>query len=596
MVTHTSLVSRSAAALLLLSSVSLAQQAPPPAPASTTNQVYEDESGLIVAADATGTFVFENWGDYLGSEFFMRHGKRCAAAERSLAVPGTSKAASDCTMTSTNPAAIYDPSNGTYTIPVVVHVLIHSNGSGNISDAVIESQIDVLNEDFLALAGSLGANGYDSALQFELASTDPSGNATTGITRTVNSTWYNDGGTYYNSLAWDTNRYLNIYTNTAGGYLGYAYIPNSGGVVGQNWDGVRILYSAFGRNAPYAPYDLGRTTTHEVGHYLGLHHTFEGGCASGNCNSGGDTICDTNNEQSPNYSGCSRSTCGSPDPVKNYMDYSEDACMDNFTSEQARRMRCTVESYRPDLYTTGGGGGPSLPGAASSPSPSNGATAVSTSTSLSWAAGSGATSYDVYFGTDSTPDAGEYAGNQGGLSFDPGSLATGTTYYWRIDSVNSAGSTTGGVWSFTTDSGGPPSGGPLLDDGFENGGDNWYVSAGSPAISSAADYSGTYGVRIKRTAGIYALIDASGRTGVTLTYVRRTRNMDSGENLYVEWSANGGASWTNLETTKQTSWAVKTYALGSAADNNPDVQIRFRTNANRNNERADVDDVLVDAN
>ena len=66
------------------------------------------------------------------------------------------------------------------------------------------------------------------------------------------------------------------------------------------WDGVRILYSAFGRNAPYAPYDLGRTATHEVGHYLGLHHTFEGGCASGNCNSGGDTICDTNNEASPN--------------------------------------------------------------------------------------------------------------------------------------------------------------------------------------------------------------------------------------------------------------------------------------------------------
>lgn len=165
-----------------------------------------------------------------------------------------------------------------------------------------------------------------------------------------------------------------------------------------------------------------------------------------------------------------------------------------------------------------------------------------------------------------------------------------------FDSMNSAGTTSGATWSFTTDAGGPPPGGPLLDDGFENGGANWFVTAGSPVLSTAAKYTGTYGVRIPRTAGIVTYIDATGRTGVTLTHVRRTSGLDSAENLYVEWSANGGSTWTNLETTKQTAWATKTWSLGTAANNNASIQIRFRTNANKNTERADVDNVLVNAN
>jgi len=98
---------------------------------------------------------------------------------------------------------------------------------------------------------------------------------------------------------------------------------------------------------------------------------------------------------------------------------------------------------------------PQPPGQAANPSPANGATAVSVNADLSWSAGSGATSYDVYFGQDSTPDSGEFQGNQTGTTFDPGTLANDTTYYWRIDSVNAAGTTTGNVWSFTTAAGGP---------------------------------------------------------------------------------------------------------------------------------------------
>ena len=107
-----------------------------------------------------------------------------------------------------------------------------------------------------------------------------------------------------------------------------------------------MLWSSIGLNAPIGPpYNLGRTTTHEVGHYLGLYHTFDGGCApASGCNTNGDLICDTNPESSPNFSPCNRSTCGSPDPTNNYMDYSDDICMTEFTEEQARRMRCTLEN------------------------------------------------------------------------------------------------------------------------------------------------------------------------------------------------------------------------------------------------------------
>ncbi|MHC4739634.1 MAG: fibronectin type III domain-containing protein [Planctomycetota bacterium] len=91
-----------------------------------------------------------------------------------------------------------------------------------------------------------------------------------------------------------------------------------------------------------------------------------------------------------------------------------------------------------------------LPGTASNPSPADSAASVSISADLSWTAGSGSTSSDVYFGTDSTPDSGEFQGNQTDTTFDPGTLTNATTYYWRIDEINASGTTTGAIWSFTT--------------------------------------------------------------------------------------------------------------------------------------------------
>jgi hypothetical protein len=152
---------------------------------------------------------------------------------------------------------------------------------------------------------------------------------------------------------------LNIYTNTASNALGYVpFLPmdSGGALVGTAADRVVNLWSAFGLNSPIGPpFHLGRTVTHEVGHYFGLEHTFSGGCGTTTapgCYTSGDLICDTNGESSP-HSGCNAadSSCGSLDPVDNYMDYSDDLCMEMFTLEQTRRMRCAVENYRADLLT-----------------------------------------------------------------------------------------------------------------------------------------------------------------------------------------------------------------------------------------------------
>jgi hypothetical protein len=268
---------------------------------------------------------------------------------------------SDCSYNSTTIKPEYAPSVVTYTIPVVVHVIQRTSGStGYISPAKVQTQIDILNEDFLAIAGTNGANGTDARIQFELATVDPNGAPTTGITYSQNNTWYNDGGSYWNQLAWDTNRYLNIYTNSASGALGYVPdLPQGGSIVGSSADRVVCLWNAFGRNAPIgAPYNQGRTVTHEVGHYLGLFHTFDGGCGGGNCYTSGDRICDTNAESSPTF-GCpgSKVSCGNQDPKDNYMDYSDDLCMRKFTAEQVNRMRCTLENWRPNLARVESSGG-----------------------------------------------------------------------------------------------------------------------------------------------------------------------------------------------------------------------------------------------
>jgi hypothetical protein len=305
----------------------------------------QSESVITVAGHE-----FASWSDYANSTLFKVLSLRCGLPPVDPTIERLPP--SDCTSGSTTIKPEYSPSNGLIQIPVVVHIIMNNAGtSGVISDAKVASQIKIMNEDFRAIAGSNGGNGNDAMIQFYLADRDPSGNPTTGITRSQNTTWFQDAGGYYNTLAWNTNRYVNIYTNLAGGALGYVPGLPQGGVVGSNADRVVILWSTFGLNGPFGPpYNKGRTVTHELGHYFGLYHTFQSGCAAvSNCYNNGDRICDTNPDGTSHF-GCPNSnSCSSPDPVDNYMEYTDDLCMEEFTVEQNNRIRCTIEHYRPNL-------------------------------------------------------------------------------------------------------------------------------------------------------------------------------------------------------------------------------------------------------
>ena len=297
---------------------------------------------------------FFSWQEYASSPEFIELGLHCKTR---VSIPETEALPSDCSYTMTNPTFEYDPTV-VYEIPIVFHVIQKLDGTGFIPMSLILSQVDILNEDFLALPGTNGANGNDAAIQFVLATTDPQGNPTTGVTYSMNDQWFADGGAYFETLAWDTNRYLNIYTNNASGNLGYVPDLPQGNVAGQKFDRVVMLWACVGANAPIGPpFDQGRIGTHEVGHYLGLYHTFQGGCTDPNqCYTQGDRICETLPEAGPN-NGCidNPPTCGDPDPILNYMDYTNDICMEEFTLEQVRRMRCSMEFYRPQLFTVIGG-------------------------------------------------------------------------------------------------------------------------------------------------------------------------------------------------------------------------------------------------
>ncbi len=269
---------------------------------------------------------------------------------------------SDCSFSTNVPAPAYEPGK-LLTIQVVVHIIMSSDCvEGAVSDELVHSQIEILNEDFLALLGSPGENGTDTRISFELASVDPQGNPTDGITRDCNDTWYADDGDYWETLSWDPLRYVNLYTNTASGARGYVpFLPaqDGGSRVGDIDDRVVVNWLAFGRNGPFPPHDQGRTATHEVGHFLGLFHPYFGGCGIAtppDCYSTGDLICDTQPDQmSHDKCPVGATSCGGFDvPIENYMELTDDLCMEGFTFEQAQRMRCTLQHYRPDLVAFGG--------------------------------------------------------------------------------------------------------------------------------------------------------------------------------------------------------------------------------------------------
>jgi pregnancy-associated plasma protein-A/type IX secretion system substrate protein/cleaved adhesin domain-containing protein len=247
------------------------------------------------------------------------------------------------------------------TIPVVVHV-IHSGqsvGNGaNLSVDRILSQIDILNEDYRRNNADAGETpsvyddiAADTEIEFCMAITDPSGSFTSGITRHVYSNVADIDyieNTIKPATTWDPDRYLNIWTIAIpeSSVIGYSYLPTFT-MVGSNKDGVVIDYTNFGL---ISSGNQGRTCVHEVGHYLGLQHTWGQSDSNGDpigCSSD-DGIADTPNCSGPHY-GCPNfglSSCSNIDMTMNFMEYVDDDCMNLFTAGQKTVMQNILNGIR----------------------------------------------------------------------------------------------------------------------------------------------------------------------------------------------------------------------------------------------------------
>lgn len=215
-------------------------------------------------------------------------------------------------------------------VNVYVHVVNNGSGiaNGDTTDQMIADQLSVLNAAYAS-----------SGWSFNLVATD----------RTTNATWYaNCYGSAETAMKTALHRGtaadLNLYTcNPSGGILGYATFPSSY-AKSPKLDGVVVLFSSL-PGGTATPYNLGDTGTHEVGHWMGLYHTFQGGC-----NGQGDSVSDTPAEKSAAF-GCpaNRDSCASKagvDPITNFMDYTDDSCMDRFSAGQDVRMDAQFTTYR----------------------------------------------------------------------------------------------------------------------------------------------------------------------------------------------------------------------------------------------------------
>ncbi len=344
------------------------------------------------------------------------------------------------------------------TIPVVVHV-VYNNATENISDAQILTQIDVLNKDFAKMNADAANTpsiftASNTDIQFCMASVDPTGAATNGITRTSTATTaFSTNDAMKNNAtggksAWDASKYLNIWVcDISGGILGYAQFPGGSAAT----DGVVIDYQYFGTiGTSTAPFNLGRTATHEVGHWLNLRHIW------GDATCGTDQVNDTPTHNTANY-GCPTyphlSTCtGTPvEMTMNYMDYTDDACMYMFSAGQTARMQALFATggARTSLLSSNGCGIP-VPVLCGVPASLTSSAITTTGAVVSWGAVSGATSYTLQYKL-STATTWTTVSGLTSTSYSLTGLASLATYNYQVNATCPAGTGNySGVSSFTT--------------------------------------------------------------------------------------------------------------------------------------------------
>lgn len=470
-----------------------------------------------------------------------------------------------------------------YTIPIVFHVVLNSQALLNsVNDANIQAQLVTLNNDFRKLNSDTNTIrsifkplASDVEIQFCLAQRDPNGNATTGITRTLTSHGAWDPDTEGDDMkfsasgginAWNPTKYVNVWIvdivgSANGGTAGYAYV-GGGGADGTSVDGVVLDYVlGFGRT--------NRSLSHEMGHYMGLLHTW----GTSNSCSDDDGIADTPESYTSNFD-CdySKNSCTSgnpdlPDQIENYMDYSP--CPAMFTTGQKTVMRSVLTGSRSSLLTsTGCQAVNSAPVADFYAS----ATAVCTGSTITFtdASTNGATSWSWSFpgGTPSTS-------TQQNPSV---TYSTAGTYNVTLIATNSFGNDTEAKSGYITAGTGIST--TIFSENFEgstaswasvnpDGGLTWEVVSGlagsAPGDRAARVHVYDYDAVGQRDGLVSPVISLVNKSQVSLTfnYAHRRYSQNEHDSLIVYVSTNGGTSYTRVYANAEDNLAGASFATGS---------------------------------
>lgn len=463
------------------------------------------------------------------------------------------------------------------TIPCVVHV-VQSSSVDELSDTEILSQIDILNEDFRKMVGTAGdGSGVDTEYEFCLASIDPQGCPTTGINRIINPALAvhdrNDQSIFKGLIQWDPNMYLNIWvpkdittSNQNGSVIGYATLPDRLPIAPQ-LDGIVVHAGFFGRNSN-STY-IGRTATHEVGHWLGLWHTFQDGCAgatASDCSVNGDEVCDTPQAADPNFgcpniNSCTDSPNDEPDLIANYMDYSNGTCQDMFTQGQKDRMDFFYNTYRSNLSSASNLSATGCDGSVSSGCAPTTAFSADVQTICT---GQTVTFSDLSSGPP-TSWSWTFQGGTPATSTDKNPVVTWSQpgiYNVTLEVTNGNGSDLRTETSFITvqETQLPP-----LSENFDNilfYPDNWYTENLGDALnwrkSGEASHSGTFSMKLElfdaNNQGAFynlntASYDLSGFASATLSWdyaYKRYSAFNNIDTLLVRASSDCGATWNLL--------------------------------------------------